>query len=215
MQKTKGEITKERIYITAKEMFYNKGYKKTTMKDIADELDISLGNLTYHFKTKDTIVINIFADYLDNIYEFIWDKVDSSADAYYKHFFVTIVFYKVILTNPNNKRFFGEIMKTKSFYKLLSDRISNIYQGFIQDYHLRVSPSQYKGILLADFGARREVMLSYLEGTIKMPIEDLAILIFSNTSKLLGIHEKIIFKTSHNAYTASKQYDYSQIKLLI
>ncbi|AOY77990.1 TetR/AcrR family transcriptional regulator [Clostridium formicaceticum] len=215
MQKTKGEITKQKIYDTAKEMFYHKGYNGTTMKDIAADLGISLGNLTYYFKTKDAIVINIFVDYLDNIYEFIKDKVEDSANSYYKHFFVSIIFYKIILSDPNNKRFFGEIMTKKSFYRLLSDRISIIYQDFIEDYHLRVSQSEYARIVIADFGARREIILNYLSGKIKMPIEDLAIFLLSTTSKLLGMKEKDIYTTSFNAYTVSKKYNYSQIKLLI
>ncbi|AKL94763.1 transcriptional regulator TetR family [Clostridium aceticum] len=214
MQKTKGEITKQKIYDTAKEMFYTKGYNNTTMKDITTDLGISLGNLTYYFKTKDAIVINIFVDYLDNIYEFIKDKVDDGANSYYKHFFVSIIFYKVILSDSNNKRFFGEIMAKKSFYRLLSDRISIIYQDFIKDYHLTISQSEYEGTVIADFGARREVMLNYLSGQIKMSIEELTIFLLANTSKLLGMKEKDIHTTALDAYTLSQKYDYSQIKLL-
>ncbi|MEW9125035.1 MAG: TetR/AcrR family transcriptional regulator, partial [Thermotaleaceae bacterium] len=191
------------------------GYNGTTIKHIASNLGISLGNMTYYFKTKDAIVMDIFVDYINNIYDFIKDKVDPAANSYYRHFFVSIIFYKVILSNPNNKRFFGEIMQKKSFYHIVYHRISDIYRDIIRDYNLRISAAEYERIVIADFGARREVMLSYLSGDIVMPVEDLAIFLLSNTSKLLGVQEVHLYKNSFQAYTVSKKYDYSKIHLLI
>lgn len=48
--------TKERILATSVELFNEKGLVNVTMRDIAAELDMSLGNLTYHFKKKDELM---------------------------------------------------------------------------------------------------------------------------------------------------------------
>lgn len=48
--------TKERILNSAVELFNQKGLVNVTMRDLANELDISLGNLTYHFKKKEELM---------------------------------------------------------------------------------------------------------------------------------------------------------------
>jgi AcrR family transcriptional regulator len=47
---------KEKILIKAVELFNEKGIASTSPNQIAAALDISTGNLTYHFKTKATLV---------------------------------------------------------------------------------------------------------------------------------------------------------------
>jgi AcrR family transcriptional regulator len=48
--------TKERILNSAVELFNSRGFVNVTMRDIAAELDMSLGNLTYHFKKKEELM---------------------------------------------------------------------------------------------------------------------------------------------------------------
>lgn len=48
--------TKERIVNVAVELFNEKGLVNVTMRDLAAELDMSLGNLTYHFKKKEELM---------------------------------------------------------------------------------------------------------------------------------------------------------------
>ena len=48
--------TKERIISTAVELFNTKGFVNVTMRNLADELGMSLGNLTYHFKKKEELM---------------------------------------------------------------------------------------------------------------------------------------------------------------
>lgn len=47
---------KQDIMDTAKRLFSEKGFHDTSMRDIAAVLDISVGNLTYHFKKKEDLI---------------------------------------------------------------------------------------------------------------------------------------------------------------
>lgn len=70
-QITKGQTTKENIIKQAKKMFYEYGNAKTSLQKLADASDIKLGTLTYHFKTKNDIVRQIYSEFCDSIYNFI------------------------------------------------------------------------------------------------------------------------------------------------
>ena len=49
----KGTQTKSNIITTAKILFYENGYNKTGIQDIADRADVKLGTITYYYKKKD------------------------------------------------------------------------------------------------------------------------------------------------------------------
>lgn len=54
--------TKEKILKQALDLFNEKGVDKVSALQISQALDISYGNLTYHFKNKDAIILGLYQE---------------------------------------------------------------------------------------------------------------------------------------------------------
>ncbi|MBC2018858.1 TetR/AcrR family transcriptional regulator [Listeria seeligeri] len=58
--------TKQEIIETAFKLFHEQGYANVSVRNIADELNISVGNLTYHFKKKEDLIEAVIIDQYEN-----------------------------------------------------------------------------------------------------------------------------------------------------
>ncbi|MER7890555.1 helix-turn-helix domain-containing protein [Micromonospora sp. NPDC094482] len=63
--------TRERIKAVALELFTEQGYEKTSLREIAERLNVTKAALYYHFKSKDEIVTSFVDDRLERIEELV------------------------------------------------------------------------------------------------------------------------------------------------
>ncbi|MBT2478042.1 TetR/AcrR family transcriptional regulator [Streptomyces sp. ISL-94] len=63
--------TRQRIQDVALELFAEQGYEKTSLREIAERLEVTKAALYYHFKTKEDIIISLFEDLTRPIDELI------------------------------------------------------------------------------------------------------------------------------------------------
>jgi AcrR family transcriptional regulator len=54
--------TRQRIQDVALELFASQGYEKTSLREIAERLQVTKAALYYHFKTKEDILVSLFSD---------------------------------------------------------------------------------------------------------------------------------------------------------
>ena len=67
--------TRARIQRVALELFAEQGYDKTSLREIAERLDVTKAALYYHFKSKEDIVRSLVEDYIGQIDALIaWAK---------------------------------------------------------------------------------------------------------------------------------------------
>ncbi|NEC91336.1 TetR/AcrR family transcriptional regulator [Streptomyces sp. SID12501] len=73
-QRRRGD-TRQRIQDVALELFAEQGYEKTSLREIAERLDVTKAALYYHFKTKEEIVVSLFEDLTKPIEDLIeWGR---------------------------------------------------------------------------------------------------------------------------------------------
>ncbi|MFI5797348.1 TetR/AcrR family transcriptional regulator [Streptomyces sp. NPDC051677] len=67
--------TRQRIQDVALELFAEQGYEKTSLREIAERLEVTKAALYYHFKTKEEILVSIFMDLTKPIEDLIeWGR---------------------------------------------------------------------------------------------------------------------------------------------
>jgi len=118
--------TRDRILHTSLLLFNEEGEAKTTTVDIANELDISPGNLYYHFKGKDVIIAELFGQFEQGLSEILSVPIESSLSVEDNWFYLYVVFeemynYRFLYRNLSNllgrypelKRRFRRLLKLK------------------------------------------------------------------------------------------------------
>ena len=76
MRRRRSNSTKQEIIQTATKLFLEKGYRATSPRMICDALDISTGNMTYYFPTKE----HILAELVDMLCRFQWKLMEEEAN---------------------------------------------------------------------------------------------------------------------------------------
>ena len=118
--------TRDRILHTSLLLFNEEGEPHTTTVDIANEMEISPGNLYYHFKGKDVIIAELFNQFEQSIGEILRAPLDRSLGVEDNWFYLYVVFeemynYRFLYRNlsdlleryPELKRRFRRILKLK------------------------------------------------------------------------------------------------------
>jgi AcrR family transcriptional regulator len=99
--------TAEKVLLTSLEMFNQHGEANITCVDIAIELDISPGNLYYHFKGKEAIITALFDMYVKRSSKILVSPdSDSLSLAEFFHYLLRLLesvhLFRFIYRNPND-----------------------------------------------------------------------------------------------------------------
>lgn len=68
-QKAKSEATKQRALDAALDLFSQQGFRATTIRQIAEQASLSVGNVYYHFSSKEAIFERLLQNFKSRIFE--------------------------------------------------------------------------------------------------------------------------------------------------
>ena len=111
------------ILVAATKVFIEKGFKGTTIRDIAKEANISLGTMNYYFRSKENLFDIIFDKAFGQIYGSMFGSLISEKSVFDKIRDLVSSYIGVLIENPALPSFiFMEI-------SLNPERITNKIQG--------------------------------------------------------------------------------------
>lgn len=112
-----GILTKNKIIKSAKELLYNNGYEKTTLKAISDNAGVPRTALFYYFNDKSDIANKICNEVNNRYYGFVNEEFESyhyNGNLILKSCVSICTSYLSILSDPKLTRLYAEELKYAS-----------------------------------------------------------------------------------------------------
>ena len=141
--------TRERILETSLALFNTRGEPNVTTNHIADELEISPGNLYYHFRNKDDIIEQLFAQYEERIdralvapegrlpeLEDIWLQLHLVYECIWEFRFLYRDLVDILSRNRKLRLHFARILKRAT------ESAIEVMRGLVQGGIMRASPAE-------------------------------------------------------------------------
>lgn len=134
--------TRNMILEYAKKSFYELGYSKTTLKQIASKVNISVGSFSYHFAKKEHIASALMDNYITRLYNRIQELSDIDLTTYSIHAIASIYYYTNILNDPPTKRFYLELLQENAPHINIIDKnpfrahMDSLSTSFMSDYNV-------------------------------------------------------------------------------
>lgn len=101
MGRKKNIEQREQIVFTAYKMFYDNGYDKVTMREIASACQITPSLLQHYYNKKEDIVIEIFYDLILRIYSYLDERYSEITDSRISTAMFYRLFYEVLTADDN------------------------------------------------------------------------------------------------------------------
>lgn len=87
--------TRDRILYTSLCLFNEEGEQNVTTVDIANEMDISPGNLYYHFKGKESIIESLYAQFDHQLSSLLHQSINDTLNLEEHWLFMYVVFEEI------------------------------------------------------------------------------------------------------------------------
>ena len=121
--------TKQKILITSLSLFNSAGISNVSLRTIADEIGISVGNLQYHFKKREDIIEALYfqlVEKIDSIFLITGNDLLKSffnisteiITIFYEYHFFLLDFVTITRSNQKIKQHYSELSKQRELASL-------------------------------------------------------------------------------------------------
>lgn len=141
----RAEDTRRKIYDTAMELFREKGFEETTMRDIAAKAGVALGGAYYYFSSKDAIVLAFYREMQETSNEPVLGALAGQKK--FKDRIRRVVEQRLQLLEPNRKfcaALFRHAPDTNDPLSPFSEESKPIREGAIEHMRIAVEGSDVK-----------------------------------------------------------------------
>ena len=130
-----GQETKNEIYSSARNVFYQKGFSNATIKEIVERASSKLGLFTYYFESKEEVALSIYKDFVNDILMALETAMPELYDG--KDVLVTdmaeyMTYFQCIQANEQTRRFFVELCSCDQFGELTRELKCFFYERLAQ-----------------------------------------------------------------------------------
>lgn len=182
--------TKQRILDTALKLFNSVGLAKVTLRTIASEMNISQGNLNYHFKKREDIIETLYFNLVKNldtvfvlkketknVFEILFDVSEKVMSAFYDYRFIFLDFVQIMRENETIKNHYMQLVKQREA------QVMQLFQMLITEEYLRkpILENEYENLY-----KRTQIMTDFWISSVVVSSKNVSKSSLSNYSKLIN-----------------------------
>ena len=156
-----GVETKQHILDSARELFYENGFKNTSVSRICEKAETMPGTFTYHYPKKSDLLKDIYSDYMHRVIVFVDSKKQFEHPAE-RHLHVLAVYYTHLYTDPKIMSFHKEVLQIASMNHWFHNA-RKLIASYSGEGNLRSDDPNFNLYVKADNAVRRELNLNFIE----------------------------------------------------
>lgn len=187
--------TKKNIFDSAKSLFYEKGYYKTSIGDISKSAKVNRALLSYYFKNKSNLAQEIVVEFSDIVFKKISQQTDQYNDLI-NPLIMLIVSTKVFTSfrrfNENYRRFIKEVALENVVIVRNTNQEPKLYDYLDKTYNLKFSKLDKQIYENSLTSIVRGLMIANSDGHIDCSHDYIAEKECEMYFKILGLEKNII-----------------------
>jgi AcrR family transcriptional regulator len=209
------DLLSEKIIDMAKKLFSEKGYRQMRLTELANKMQVSRGNVTYYFPTKDSIITAIFQQYEENIDEWIDMARLPIEGVFTRRLYQLIIHDANILRDEKASALYQELMGTPVLGSRMQRIMKNNIKLLIDAECTYLSPQELDYYTGAITGAYQFMDKMYLSNIRKeLSLFDYIQMKQIIRIRLLGTKNEKAARNIENAIGLLRDMDFTHIKLL-
>lgn len=189
---------KNDILNTAKKLFYEKGYIRTTFADIAAELNITKGLISYYYESKANLAGEVYHNFISDNQDRISMKfyIELRENFRYEPRVITVVSnlatYTMLRNNENAKRFYVEYLYSEFCHSIMTGNYDlwTLYKHKDKDRYPDETHLLMQGY--ASRGAAGIIQVAYFMGKLDISFEEFADYAVRLKFQIEGLQEDVI-----------------------
>jgi len=214
-----GIQTREKILNSAKKLFYENGFARVTLQQIAKEAGIRQSLLYYYFEGKDTIATEIFLEFNVTHDKMIVDEIKQKnlkiSKTVERSLYVAS-YFRLCLLHPKLAAFIAEVNEIDLQYK---DAFThNAYKAIINDNPSSLDETPFEFIVIQNIGINTLIFRLFTTNQLKATVDEIVRYKVILLLKSLSIEKEQINQILNEVFELEKNMqfdliDYFEVKL--
>ena len=157
----------EKILNTAFECLSTRGYAAVTMRNIADEAGVALGQVTYYYKSKENLFLEVINMMIHQYLSEIEQKLESATGKKQKFTALMAFFKELLQVNPSLFRLFIDFTAQALWIPSFREKVNSLFERLAEIIEKNLMLNAGKSSWKSDYSPRSvaKLILGALYGT--------------------------------------------------
>lgn len=167
------EEKRNKILDAAIELFLEKGYSKTTTREIAEASGMERGHLYYYYRKKEDILFDWYMRLLTRIDDAVMEKYGKIDDPYLLVSIFDVVFYRYFFGDSKRTELFVSVLSNRHLCRMKADKTCEFYQKLFESSGADISEEDTRQLLSVIIGTEGELIYDKENGAITLDYEQI------------------------------------------